>query len=192
MNDKISRIVYSIGLMAISGVTVNVANLIVIFNEFKNGPEYIDLLAYSFFCVLGFIICPYFIVKKYLSDREISKCKVKRKRTIIILFLIISGIIIFSDGVYELLHNLIIALSEEILFRYIIYELLKDKFNKKESAIIGALIFAILLHLNGNFIINITVKLPFALLMYLVYEKKGIQDSIFIHWIHNSAIGLLF
>ncbi|WP_240622778.1 CPBP family intramembrane glutamic endopeptidase [Staphylococcus delphini] len=88
----------------------------------------------------------------------------------------------------EIIHPFVVATCEEYLFRGLFFSLLLTKFSKFKSIIIGSLIFSLLLHLNGNFIENLLIKLPTSVILYIIREKIGLQESIVVHWLYNLII----
>ncbi|EPE8809670.1 hypothetical protein ACSN5W_002033 [Staphylococcus pseudintermedius] len=48
--------------------------------------------------------------------------------------------------------------------------------------------FSLLLHLNGNFIENLLIKFPTSVILYIIREKIGLQESIVVHWLYNLII----
>ncbi|WP_416876564.1 type II CAAX prenyl endopeptidase Rce1 family protein, partial [Kitasatospora sp. SC0581] len=70
----------------------------------------------------------------------------------------------------------------------VIFNILSSQFDKKATFIIGSLLFASLLHLNGNFIINLAIKFPAGLLLYYLADTFGLQSSIALHWLYNMVI----
>ncbi|WP_205178811.1 MULTISPECIES: CPBP family intramembrane glutamic endopeptidase [Siminovitchia] len=85
-------------------------------------------------------------------------------------------------------HPFLIATFEEFLFRYLILIILRKEFSKSWSFIIGSILFAMLLHLNGDWLLNIMIKFPSSLILYYLADKYGLQDAIAFHWLHNLAI----
>lgn len=184
--NQINNIIIAISLVAIAGLFVNLANMITILVPSEE-KMVTNLALYMIACVLGFAIFPYLFVCKVIYNGEMPRCKINIKRTVIIA-LIVLIIIVVSVEKYSLLHNLIIATTEEVLFRYIIFSILVSCFDRKYAFIIGSLIFSLILHLNGDFLINFLTKIPASLFLYYLADKYGIQDSIFLHWGYNSLI----
>nr|WP_242443869.1 CPBP family intramembrane glutamic endopeptidase [Staphylococcus pseudintermedius] len=88
----------------------------------------------------------------------------------------------------EIIHPFVVATCEEYLFRGLFFSLLLTKFSNFKSIIIGSLIFSLLLHLNGNFIENLLIKFPTSVILYIIREKIGLQESIVVHWLYNLII----
>ena len=187
--NQINSILISISLVALSGLLVNIANMVTILVPTEE-KMIVNLVLYIVACMFGLAILPYLFVCRVIYNGKMPKCNVSIKRTIVI-SLVILIIFIVSMEKYSLIHNLVIATTEEVLFRYIIISILLKCFDKKRAFIIGSLIFSLILHMNGNFIINFVTKLPASLLLYYLADKYGIQDSIFLHWGYNSLVGYL-
>lgn len=185
----INSIITSISIIAFAGLLINIANMITIFAPFEN-KMLINLVLYLIACVFGFAVLPYLYVCKVLYNGKMPKCNVSSKRVVVI-GLILFSIVFCSNEKYSLIHNLIIATTEEILFRYIIFNILIRCFEKKYTFIVGSLIFSLVLHMNGDFLINFFTKIPASLLLYFLTDKYGIQDAIFVHWGYNSFISCL-
>lgn len=186
---QINSIIISVSLVALSGLFVNLANMITIIVPSEE-KMIINLALYVVACVLGFVVFPYLFVCKVVYNGKMLKCNKSTKRSIVIALIIL--IVFFScREKYSLFHNLIIATTEEVLFRYIIFSILIRCFDKKYTYIIGSMIFALILHMNGDFLINFLTKIPASYILYYVSDKYGIQDSIFLHWGYNSLVGYL-
>ncbi|PWZ34846.1 CPBP family intramembrane metalloprotease, partial [Staphylococcus pseudintermedius] len=100
----------------------------------------------------------------------------------IILIFVVS--LFYSVKMEEIIHPFVVATCEEYLFRGLFFSLLLTKFSKFKSIIIGSLIFSLLLHLNGNFIENLLIKFPTSVILYIIREKIGLQESIVVHWLY--------
>ncbi|WP_410250482.1 CPBP family intramembrane glutamic endopeptidase [Mammaliicoccus sciuri] len=84
---------------------------------------------------------------------------------------------------------IIVAISEEYLYRKIIYNRLLKHFNFVISAIISSILFALILHNAENFIVNITLRVTIGLILcFVTFKTKDIKDSIFLHLIYNLSI----
>lgn len=186
--EKIQYIIIAISLVALAGIMVNFANVLTIAIPNSN-KMLISLIMYFLAATIGIIGLPYIYVNNLIFDKDMPKCKFNIKYSCVFVFIIILVIIITGQK-YELLHNFIIAFAEEVLFRYIILNLFLKKFSKWKSYLIGSLIFAVVLHLNGDFIINFITKFPAGIILCYLTEKHGIQDSIFVHWSYNTLVSL--
>ncbi|REH81482.1 hypothetical protein DOS79_01000 [Staphylococcus felis] len=102
--------------------------------------------------------------------------------------IIFTILLFFSIKTEDIIHPFIVATCEEFLFRGIFFSLLLSKFSKFKAILIGSLIFSLLLHLNGNFIENFIIKFPASIILYLIRDKLGLQESIVVHWLYNLFI----
>jgi len=94
----------------------------------------------------------------------------------------INPLIIISSGIIG-------PIYEEILFRYILYNRLKNKYSIKKSILITTLIFS-LIHLSP---INIIYAFVLGLIINIMYEKHhNILSSIIIHIAANTIAIFLF
>ncbi|MCU0082693.1 CPBP family intramembrane glutamic endopeptidase [Streptococcus danieliae] len=139
--------------------------------------------------LIGFIILPYLLIR--FLDIKIEYSKLSRKTTFI-LFILITCLSLYFLHSGEVIHSFFIALGEEILFRMYILSILLQSFSKKQSIFLGSLLFAFVLHLNGNLFVNAIVKLPASFILYYIADRFGIQASIGFHWSHNLLVGYLF
>ncbi|MED4345326.1 MULTISPECIES: type II CAAX endopeptidase family protein [Heyndrickxia] len=183
--QKIEMLFLSMALIMIAGLIINVGNVFAIIFPFQNkGLLEVVILAVS--APIGFIILP------LLLSRVLNLIHFKIKFNLmqaVLLFVVIAILALYFFHSKEIIHDLIIAICEEFLFRYVIFNILSSQFDKKATFIIGSLLFASLLHLNGNFIINLAIKFPAGLLLYYLADTFGLQSSIAFHWLYNMVIG---
>ncbi|WP_323368745.1 CPBP family intramembrane glutamic endopeptidase [Staphylococcus schleiferi] len=109
-------------------------------------------------------------------------------RFIIYIVIVFTVFLFWSIKLENIIQPFIVATCEEYIFRGIFFAILISKFSKLKSFIIGSLIFGVLLHLNGNFIENIILKFPSGILLYIIADKLGLQESILFHWLHNIIV----
>ncbi|WP_338112906.1 CPBP family intramembrane glutamic endopeptidase [Staphylococcus felis] len=137
--------------------------------------------------IVGFILTPTILLHRLIGFNYSVIYMFSMKR-----FLIYSNdfynITIFSIKTEDIIHPFIVATCEEFLFRGIFFSLLLCKFSKFKAILIGSLIFSLLLHLNGNFIENFIIKFPASIILYLIRDKLGLQESIVVHWLYNLFI----
>lgn len=187
--EKLKKIFYSFALIAIAGICINIGNMLTIFISLKN-KYLLNLILLAIFGLLGFIIIPYFLSKflDYIDQPIYINLKYA-----VFLFILITfyGLYIHST---ELWHDFVIAVCEEFLFRYVIFQVLQSNgtFNKLNSIILGSLLFALVLHINGSFFINLLTKFPMSLIMYFLADRLGLQSSIAFHWFYDVTVGKLF
>lgn len=185
---KFESVLLSCALVIIVGVFFNLGIMcITFFNDSTFSAIY--LVSFVFIFIISFIIMPTILIKVFLKIRitNILSNIFNWKRTIVLLpiCLAFSLILVGKEATTE---YFIVAFGEEFLFRHVILITLGFAFEKKWNFIIGSLIFALLLHLNGNFFINLLTKFPFSILLYYLASKYKLQDSIAIHWLYNTLV----
>ncbi len=188
MKAKLSYILISLAFVMIAGFFVNVANALTVVIPFYN-KTLLNLILLSVLASIGFIVIPYVFVTKVLGRDIFDKLRFDYHRSLIVLLLLVAGGYIW--GGYDSIHTIVIAICEEFLFRYILLNILNEKFTIFWAIIIGSLMFSIVLHLNGSFFLNVLTKFPASIILYVVYLRKGLQDSIAIHWFYNMIINAL-
>lgn len=186
MIEKTKSIIQSIGLIAVAGVLITIANAVTIVVSVDN-KEVVNLFLYVLAIAVGMVIIPYFYTRYIILEDEMPICKFDMRHALFDV-LIILALSVIAGLRLDFFHNLTVAIGEEFLFRYIILIILSKNYSKKDSYLIGAIVFAALLHINGDLVINIITKFPAGMILYYIYEKYGIQDAIAIHWAYNSAI----
>lgn len=147
------------------------------------------LITLAIFMPLGFIIIPYYLSTKYqfYRDKKINYSPLFS----IILFIAILGFNYFYLNSPDLWSQLVVAICEEFLFRVFILKILQESFSKRQSIIIGSILFGLLLHINGDFIANLLLKVPSGFLLYYLSDRFGLHSAIAYHWLHNIFIGTL-
>lgn len=186
IKEKISKneIVFSVSLVMLAGVTFNFANLLTVVTSVGHS-EYVFLFWLAGGCFLGFMYIPFKLIYLQYNINKIPKIHIK-SAIIIFVFIFFTGL--YISGFSETIHPFFIAVAEEYLFRHLILEVLKKKYSKIQSMMIGSIIFAILLHLNGNLLFNMLTKIPFSLFLYYLADRKGIQYAIGAHWLNNLLV----
>ena len=152
-HSKAETIIVSISMVVLAGLFVNIGNVFAILFRIDN-QVYINLVL-IFSSLIGFVAIP---LLYYLEFKPIKpKFYIISAIVLSVLILFISIFIFQSE---EIVHALIIATCEEFLFRVIILSVLLSCFKKRGAFVLGSLIFAILLHLNGNFFVKFRDEVP--------------------------------
>lgn len=186
-HSKLETIIISISMVILAGLFVNIGNVFALFWSIDNQMLINCILFFS--STIGFIVIPLLFL--HLLGFKFIKPKFDITFAIILLIVILFiSIFIFKSG--ETIHALIIATCEEFLFRGIILSILLSCFKKREAFILGSLIFAILLHLNGDFLLNFVTKFPASIILYLLADYFGLQSSIAFHWFYNICVGFFW
>ncbi|WP_144412308.1 CPBP family intramembrane glutamic endopeptidase [Corynebacterium uterequi] len=181
--SKFECLLVAIALVVIAGMLVNIGNATIVLAGFKNRLHMdLCLLIYA---PLAFVAVPLLISRALGFKMMALNFGYKSAGALALLLGLLSWTL---DCEQEIVHNLAIATCEELLFRWIILSVLISKFSKNRAIILGTLLFAFLLHLNGDPIANIA-KVPAGLVLYYLNEKFGIQASIAFHCLHNLLVG---
>lgn len=155
-----------------------------------SNPAYFEqtyLITLAIFMPLGFIVIPYYLSTKYhfYKDKPINYSP-SLALILFVAMLLLNHFFIKSPDVWS---QLIVATCEEFLFRVIILKILQESFTKKQAIIIGSILFGLLLHINGDLIANLVIKVPSGFLLYYLSERFGLHSAIAYHWLHNIFIG---
>lgn len=182
--QQVESILVSLSMVILAGVCINVGSMLMIFWQTSNLIVIQGLLAVS--AALGFIVIPIVMLKQL--GYTLRKLYFNTYIAIVLAVLII-GISCFVLKSDEIIHALIIATGEEVLFRYIIFSVLLGYFKKSHVIVIGSILFAVILHINGDLVYNVVIKFPASIALYVLAEKYGLQSSIAMHWFYNILVG---
>ncbi|QGU80184.1 hypothetical protein BSR19_03145 [Streptococcus salivarius] len=186
-HSKAETIIVSISMVVLAGVFVNIGNVFAILFRIDNQVSINLVLIFS--SLIGFVAIPLLFL--YYLEFKLIKPKFYIISAIVLSVLILFiSIFIFQSE--EIVHALIIATCEEFLFRVIILSVLLSCFKKRSAFVLGSLIFAILLHLNGDFLLNFVMKFPASVILYILADRFGLQSSIAFHWFYNICVGSIF
>ncbi len=185
MNSKF-KIIVEMFVLSISTTMLFVFNTI-LFSVILYESKYFNLtiLISLFFSLL---VLPLFIyrnhdfeIKTFVND--INKFfGIRLVVYIVILIYIYQNFWLFSSMI-------IVAVSEEYLYRKIIFNRLLKYFNFFISSTISSTLFAFILHNAENFIVNIALRFTLGLFFcWVTFKTKDIKDSIFLHLIYNLSI----
>lgn len=141
--------------------------------------------------LFGFVVVPYLISSKLYA---ISYNKI-RFNIIHFIFPFVPLVAIFTYGFDQTfsnsIHNLIVAISEEFLCRFLIFNILYTKFSFRSAIIITSVLFGIVLHLESGILNDLIVKVPVGIILQLIYCKWGMELPIILHWLNNSVVNIL-
>ncbi|MBC8704357.1 CPBP family intramembrane metalloprotease [Staphylococcus pseudintermedius] len=147
------------------------------------------LYMFSINFIISFVIIPTIFMKLILNTSLVSLFQdVFEFKRLGVLFTITSLISLYLVKLDATVEYAVVALGEEFLFRDLIFILLMRSFNNKESILIGSLLFALIMHLNGNLFINLLTKFPFSIILYYLTNKYRLQDAVIVHWLHNVLV----
>lgn len=184
---KIEYIIISGALIIVSGLTLNVGLIIGSLFLKSNDLFYITLFTLTF--LVSFILLPTIIVKLITrkSFIHIFNNIVNIKRLIILMPVTFIVSLLLTD-LSTTLQYLVVAMGEEYLFRHLIFLLLKEKFSKIYTYIIGSILFACVLHINDNLLSNLLIRFPSSIIFYYLADRYRLQDSIALHWFYNVIV----
>ena len=188
--NKIESLILILSLILLAGLVYSFGNIVMILIpalQQELGMTIVKFLSMT----LGFIVIPTWIVKKINLDIKNIPVEFNKKSAMILLFSVfLLNLLILRS--HELYTALIVATCEEYLFRYLLYGILVRTFNKNQAIIITAVLFGVLLHLNGNLLVNIFTKIPAGIILSQLAVRFGLQYSISFHWLYNMIVGRLF
>ncbi|WP_416389358.1 CPBP family intramembrane glutamic endopeptidase [Paraclostridium bifermentans] len=99
-----------------------------------------------------------------------------------------SNIILFST----IFHFYIVALGEEFIYRSLLINLLNKKFSTKMSLLISSILFAFILHINENIIVNMFIRLPLGIIFGIISIKdNSIKYPILLHTVYNLILFII-
>lgn len=183
---KFERLMIVIGLIMIASISYNFGLAVLFMNGTTMGPNaYLYTIALSM--PIGFILLPYLITKKksLLSGAVETSFNIK-SMFFLAVTLFLADLLFFKTG--ESFNQLIIATSEEFLFRYLVYNILRHSMTKWQSIVINSLLFALVLHLNYDVVDNLLLRFPLALLFSYLSQRFGLQYAIASHWLYNLTV----
>ncbi|HEO6712702.1 TPA: CPBP family intramembrane metalloprotease [Streptococcus agalactiae] len=137
------------------------------------------------FMPIGFIILPSLIIKNQLTKESEISFNWKQYLMFSIAIYIFNSLFIKSDEYFQ---QLVVSASEEVLFRYILYRLLREDYSKLIVVLITSLLFGFILHMNYPVIDNLLIRTPLGLLFSILAMKFGLQYSIATHWLYNLVV----
>ncbi len=83
---------------------------------------------------------------------------------------------------------MIISASEEFLFRFVLYKILRKHYRYWPTIMITSLFFGFVLHLNYPFMDNLLLRTPAGSLFSLMTSRLGLQYAISGHWFYNLVV----
>ncbi|MFO3689017.1 CPBP family intramembrane glutamic endopeptidase [Staphylococcus felis] len=185
--SKLEIIFLCIGLTILATFILNMGSLIIILLP-DVSINNLQIIGLGISMIVGFILTPTILLHKLIGFNYSVIYMFSMKRFLIYIVMIFTILLFFSIKTEDIIHPFIVATCEEFLFRGIFFSLLLSKFSKFKAILIGSLIFSLLLHLNGNFIENFIIKFPASIILYLIRDKLGLQESIVVHWLYNLFI----
>ncbi|SCT43468.1 type II CAAX endopeptidase family protein [Staphylococcus caeli] len=185
--SKLEIIFLCLGLTILATFILNIGSLIIVLL-----PDFsitnLQIIGVGISMIVGFILTPTILLHRLIGFNYSAIYMFSIKRFLIYIVIIFTILLFFSIKIEDIIHPFVVATCEEFLFRGLFFSLLLSKFSKFKAILIGSLIFSLLLHLNGNFVGNFLIKFPTSIILYLIRDKVGLQESIVVHWLYNLFI----
>lgn len=87
----------------------------------------------------------------------------------------------------------IVALGEELLFRYYIQNQLEKQFSILGATILQAVLFAFILHSGFPILLNLMIRVPSGIILtYLFKKSNNLPLVIAIHFLYNAIIHIMW
>ncbi|CQR23831.1 metal-dependent membrane protease [Streptococcus varani] len=182
----VEPILFSLGLITLASL-IYVMGTSMLFVFSIGNIESTYLLALLLFMPIGFIVLPLLLAKRQFSEMKISDVQWDWRQYISLAFLIflLNHFFIHSD---EYFHQMVISICEEVLFRYIIYRLIRENYNYVMAILISAVLFGFVLHLNYPVYDNLFIRTPLGILFSIFATKIGLHYAVAGHWIYNLVV----
>lgn len=148
------------------------------------------LMALVLFMPIGFIALPYLIAKKGHFLPKESEVSFQFPVFIGLTFLL-WFVNAFFIGSQDFFQQIIIAICEEFLFRYLIYGVMRQGYSKWWSIVITSLLFGLLLHLNYPLLDNLLIRTPMGIIFSLLALRWGLPYAIVGHCLYNLIVTIL-
>lgn len=183
-----SEAVLGLSLIFIAGFCSNLGDMFTVILPCSD-KELANLALLTVFEILGFIVLPIIVMQQLCGENGSALLRKSiRLKWAVPLFIAIGTLGLFITSPMRVLQPLVVATGEEVLFRFVIWHLLRRRLSKRSSIIVGSLLFAVVLHLNGGFFFNLFTKFPMSVLLYWLSNKYGLQHSIALHWLNNLLV----
>lgn len=189
MGKYVKQILISIIAVYVCVCLTLIINLIINNFDIKLSDYMQTYINYSVPVLSGLFIFPFVLVKiKFMDVGEPVKFKLDYLSICLILIgTVISCYKLFFQGLHLhiIIHTLVIAISEEFLYRYI----LLNKCENKVMLLISSFIFAFVLHSNEPLIMNLIVRFPIGLILGVIFiKRKELLLCILLHYIYNLVL----
>lgn len=179
----------SIGLIAIASLFYALGTAFILVYSLENLQQ-VYLASFVLFMPIGFIVIPFLLARNYINESPYKEVVFDWKQYTLIAATIfsINYFFIRSD---EYFLQMIISISEEVLFRYIIYTIIRKNHSYRSTVLITSILFAFLLHMNYPLLDNLFIRMPFSIVFTMIATKLGLQYSIGGHWLYNLVVSKL-
>ncbi|MBG9211162.1 CPBP family intramembrane metalloprotease [Staphylococcus sciuri] len=185
MNSKL-KIIIEMSVLSIGTTLLFIINTILFSIIFPKNDHFNFSILLSL--IVSFLILPQYIYRNCVFEIKIFRNGINTLFGIRLMVYIFVLVCVYQS-IWQFITMIIVAISEEYLYRKIIYNRLLKHFNFVISAIISSILFALILHNAENFIVNITLRVTIGLILcFVTFKTKDIKDSIFLHLIYNLSI----
>lgn len=157
--------------------------------------------SYSMSVLLCLGVFPYFYMgKAYPALNQQLPTHLRYWKILLLLAVIVIAIVNIGFGSKSLtdvaligMRYLIVAVSEEVLFRYYIQHLLEEQCTKWGAILLQACLFAFLLHSGLPILLNLFVRLPAGVILTLIFHKtRNLSIPIVIHLLYDAIIHIIW
>lgn len=186
MRIEWKSLVISLFLITIASLSYTLGTSLMFITSFSN-VENMYLVSLLIFMTLGFIFLPLAVSHKQLSEEQYQEVKFSWKQYVVIatVIFLVNHFFIRSD---EYLHQMVISMCEEVLFRYIIYRLIRKNHSYVVTVLLTSVLFGFILHLDYPILDNLLIRTPLGIVFSLLATKFGLQYAIAGHWLYNLII----
>lgn len=186
---ELKSLIISLTIIVIAALCYALGASVMFVNSFGS-IEDMYLLSLIAFMPLGFILLPFAITHNQLKEEKHQEVTFSWKQYAIIslLIFIVNRFFIQSD---EYFHQMVISMCEEVLFRYIIYRLIRKNSSYGMAVLVSSLLFGFVLHMEYPVIDNLLIRTPLGILFSLLATRFGLQYAIAGHWLYNLIVSQL-
>lgn len=182
-------------VIAMSLVVINLLSLltlIILLSYVKVSNPFLMLTVPT---VISFIILPKLLLKCLNIEDNLDVFRYLKTSSVIFISFVAVYLLIFRSKLdmtfvgFWIVHYLIVATGEEYIYRHLLISLLAKKMSIIISCAISSIVFAFILHNNEDFLTNLVIRLPLALMLSGIYVKtKSLSLPIVIHAIYNLLV----
>lgn len=190
-NADITRFVSTIATSTVISVVSGMALVLTIVIATCSGSHNL-LIILTLPTIISLGIIP-FLLARLMGMKHQNQTFGKKLDYIIFLTVIIFGnlLIRFNTSISEvdLLHLLIAAFCEELLYRWIIYNDLQVVSGTIVAILVNSLLFAFIGHINDDILDNLVFRLPIGFVLSVIRWKSGsILYSTLGHSVYNILL----
>jgi len=91
-----------------------------------------------------------------------------------------------------IIHYIVVSLGEEFTYRKLIISLLNKKYKTWIAIIVSAFLFAFILHMNEDIVINLFIRFPMGVILGCIAVKtNSIAYTVVLHTIYNLILFIM-